>query len=269
MIATASGWMERAADLLTREGAPSIDITVGILSEHEHYIVYSEHALPGGASRSFSTKWTDGEVAKPEYAWGISLIHDLKDHYLWGMPISQMAEMQAICQIELGRALLVGGNDWLALATENITREIGLELHANERPRVYTPSVSGVLASQEEGPEQSALEAAIQAFCFEIALPEILDLYARLPELLNLQRSVRDNPLIGRALLPGIHWHETNMQTLRLSDNVGFKTTRRVSVNSDCLVATQRIRRAWYHWLDCNGVDADWVRYPLFDDERS
>lgn len=268
MITAGMGWMERAVDLLTRDGTPSIDISVGVLSEDQHYLVYSEHTLPGGELRSFFTKWADGELAKPEYAWGISLIHDAKDHYLWGMPISQMAEFQAICQIELGRALLIGGAEWLSFATENIIREIGLELYATERPRVYTPSVRGVLANLEEGGDHSALETAIQAFCFKIAVPEILDLYTRLPDLLNLQRSVRENPLIGCALLPGIHWYDTEEQTLRLSDNVGFRTTRRASVNSDCLATSQRIRRAWYLWLDHNDVDADWVRYPLFEDEH-
>ena len=110
---------------LLRQPSPLyVDIDVYILEENDQVRVNSEHRYFDGSSRHFGATWSDAERVNTEYGHGLSVLHDIKDHYFWGLDISQMAEFQAICQIQLGRALLNGNRDWRERASEAIEAEI-------------------------------------------------------------------------------------------------------------------------------------------------
>ncbi|MGO7042174.1 hypothetical protein ACCS60_27885 [Rhizobium acaciae] len=206
--------------------------------------VESVHRYQNGKTRKFGQTWDSDVGVNTEYGLGLSLIHDIKDHYFWGLDISQMAEFQAICQIQVGRAMLNDPANYRTICDSAIWSEISGELYGPRWPRVYNPK-SRPLLSVGEDVSSGAIIEKLKYFCFGIVIPQIADLYEKRPEILALQASIRSMPSLASHFLEGINWDSFDRQTLKLQDNLGYQRRATAYVAEEASGVTQRIYREW------------------------
>jgi hypothetical protein len=249
--------------LLTTPSSRWVDIEVVVSPPRgDNVEVRSTHVYQDRPARVLGCTWSDLDGLNTEYGHGLSVVHDTKDHYVWGLDISQMAEFQVICQIQLGRALLSGRSNWRALARESILKELRAELFGPRQPRVYDPQVVALLGTS---PAAAELERAVHAFCFEIAAPRLEAAFKAAPALLQLQRSVRDTPEVARHFLKQIHWTDEAAQLMRLRDNLDIRLVHRAYVNDTAAEISRSIYLNWMRYCRSNlTVSAEFIQYrPL------
>lgn len=245
--------------VLTTRTEHYVDLSVSIKSTSSNgATVESNHTYQDGTSRPFKIEWPNTDLENTEYGLGISLIHDLKDHYFWGLDISQMAEFQVICQIQVGRAMLTDAEKWLQRAQERINDEIDRELYGPRWPRVYDPSVPPLLKDNDAAEEISDL---VRRFCFDIVVPRLAQAYRTAPELLMLQRSVLEMPELAQHFLADLRWKDRERQTAVLAENLGFSTGVRAYANRRASDITNCIFDQWASHIARVSLHPEWFSY--------
>ncbi|MEM6991350.1 MAG: hypothetical protein AAF721_12650 [Myxococcota bacterium] len=214
--------------------------------------VRSNYRDAAGASvASFETRWEDPARARSEYGWGISLVHDVKDHIFYGLNFTPLTEIQTIVQTYCGRVLSGGGTgkveggDYVTA----ILRHVYAELFAPQgRPLVYSADGQTGLVDAEVPGADDATRRRIMVQMFDLVkrvmLPPIEALYRRNAHARALQASIRDQAALVRALLGGIVWSDREALTLRLADNYGFQRSLRAYVRPELAQITCEIREA-------------------------
>lgn len=242
--------------LLTLLTAPSsrwvdVEVVVSSIPSGDLIEVRSSHVYQDRPSRVLGCTWSNPDAINTEYGHGLSVVHDIKDHYLWGLDISQMAEFQVICQIQLGRAMLSGRSDWRAAARDSIQREVSAELFGPRQPRVYDPMSLPLLGVASH---RADLERAVHIFCFDFAAPRLEAAFRAIPALLQLQKSVREEQEITEHFLQGVTWTDMGAQLMRLRDNLGVRFAHRAYVNDTAAQVTCSIHQDWANYCRLNGI---------------
>lgn len=208
-----------------------IEISVTIIDLGIEIQVRSTHVRPVESNPphvlvEFETSWKKPTDLNSEYGHGISLVHDVKDHYLFGLGITPLTEMQTIVQTFLGRALAEGKSRHDAV--NQVRAAVRDEMLGPRGPRVYGPLEIGLLDlhCQSMSPKDRELGVHhMDALCLQIMLPLIVDVLAEHSDLLLLQRSTRAQPELIDRLLPGLTWVSIKDRLLRLEDNIGYQRT--------------------------------------------
>lgn len=229
--------------------AREIEISVGIKNLDAEIQVRSTHVRPVESSppyvvTEFVTNWKKPTGLNSEYGHGISLVHDVKDHYLFGLGITPLTEMQTIVQTYVGRALVEGRprDD----AVNQIRTAIRDEMLGPRGPRVYGPLETGLLDLHCRSISLRHRELGVchmDSLCLQIMLPRIVDVLSKNSDILLLQRSTRAQPELIDQLLPGLKWVCVRDRLLRLEDNIGYQRTVKAAPDPRLELMTERIRK--------------------------
>ena len=228
--------------------AREIEITVKIKELELEIQVSSTHVRPLESNPpkvvvEFVTNWKRPTGLNSEYGHGISLVHDVKDHYLFGLGITPLTEMQTIVQTYLGRALVEGRST--EGAVNQVRAAIRDEMLGPRGPRVYGPLETGLLDLYCQSMSQRDRELGIlhmDSLCLQIMLPRIADVLAKHSDILLLQRATRAQPELIDRLLPGLKWVCVRDRLLRLEDNIGYQRTVKAAPDPRLESMTNRIR---------------------------
>ncbi len=217
----------------------------------------------GEVLQSFSTVWDDPAALKTEYAWGLSLVHDTKDHIFYGLGLTPLTEIQTIVQTYYGRDVARGTTnvspegDSQGRIREHVFHELfGLK----GRPLIYDPSAEaqqGTLARyapDADGPAREEAYEHLVTLCEEVMLPPLQSLYSSSEPVRLLQASARDQPALVEELLAGLNWADRPNLLLRLSDNIGFHTRIRAYVDEALSELTAGISRGLAAYAETHGL---------------
>lgn len=242
-------------------GTREIEISVQIIDLGLEIQVRSTHARPEESNSSrmvvgFETNWKKPTGLNSEYGHGISLVHDVKDHYLFGLGITPLTEMQTIVQTYVGRALAEGTATPDAV---NLVRvAIRDEMLGPRGPRVYGPLETGLLdlhCRAMSGRDRELGVHHMDALCLKVMLPRIVDVLAKHGDLLHLQRSTRAQPELIDRLLPSLKWACIKDRLLRLEDNIGYRRTVRVRPDPRLESMTSGIRTQIDEYVEEHNLD--------------
>ncbi len=249
--------MSDELDFLLRPRSAWIDIQVSVLPVSNGFRVDSVHRdARGNVMREFQIDWPGVHKIGSEYACGISLIHDVKDHIFYGLGITDLTEFQTIVQTYYGR-WLAGGCVPPDGHLHRITGAIADELFGPRGSRVYDPSARGLLAQHLPGlsdVEKVGVFTHLVAMCCGLMLPRIADVYARNGLALALQRSTLDQPELVDHYLSDVRWLDRDRRLLDLADNVGLVLNARAYVDEDLLMVTRSIATDLEAYLSNYGI---------------
>jgi hypothetical protein len=143
-----------------------------------------------------------------ELASGLSIVHDIKDHILYGLSFTPLAEIQTVVQQHVGRELMLD---------------------------VFLPGASGV--------ERQMVFAHMLTLAEQVMRPALRRLYLKHEPARRLQIGVRDQPALVRELLAGVKWCDRRRLLLRLADNAGFATRVRAFIDPELAEVSAGIAR--------------------------
>ncbi|MGE3286150.1 MAG: hypothetical protein AB7J32_08610 [Pseudonocardia sp.] len=241
---------ERAVRFLRRPRERWVDLLV---TSHRRAVgteVRSTHRLDGRLLlQEFATCWARDDVPKTEFGHGMSVIHDAKDHYLYGLGITPLTEFQTIVQTYLGRELAGGSanrardGDWAG----RIQLAIYEEMFGPRGPRVYGAAQDGLL--DQFAPDGSRAQRAtafehMVHICLGIMLPRLRELYLSHDAARVLQASTLDQPELVEACLPGVVWADRDRLLMTLRDNADLRIETRAYVDDDLWHVTRSIGSA-------------------------
>lgn len=237
-----------------------IDIFASILPEKSGYAEISSrhYGMNGVLRRSFRTVRST-EFRSTEYGLGLSVVHDVKDHYLHGLDITPLTEFQTIVQTYYGREISGGkintahNGDFM----RSISNALSDEFYGPRQPRVYDENARGLF--DEHGVELSSEEKYkllmhMHKICFDIMLPEIKKLYKHEPGLLALQKSTLEQPELVDFLMPGTFWLDEEARILRSADNFGNQFNIRVHPHLGAKKASQSIAQNISKYVEFNRI---------------
>ncbi len=253
--------MPKSLKLLTTPTSLWVDIEVNIaLVAPEKARINSIHTLPDGRRyRHFQAEWIDLDLINTEYGHGISLIHDLKDHYFYGLGITDLTELQTIVQTYYGREVS-GGEAGVAENGDyksRIKAAIHDELVGPRGPRVYDPEARALLdiyAADASDGSRLECEQHMQHVCLAIMLPHLEKVYAEENLLRQLQASTRDQPQLIEHFEPQIVWLDEKSRLMRLRDNVNLKLNARAYVNEKLAAMSESIRNQIRDYAKANDL---------------
>jgi hypothetical protein len=264
---------EITVQFLTQPRSIWVDIFVQINQGEEQKIqVDSSHiSMSGKLLCSFSSSCQDPERLNTEYGHGLSLIHDLKDHYFYGLGITNLSEFQTIVQTYYGREIS-GGTSGRAKNMDfigRIDRAIRDELFGPRGPRVYSQTAIGLLdlyAPKASVIERKKVYMHMAHICFEIILPYLENIYFEFPLARNLQASTRDQNKLVDTFLSPLKWEDKENLLMRLIDNVGVKIHVRAYVDEKLAAMSLAIYKAIYDYVDANDLNSKYDK--IFDTEN-
>ena len=228
--------MSEAVAFLRRERPAFIDLDVRV----DGAVVRSRYLdRAGDELQSFTTAWADPSEPRSEYMWGLSIVHDVKDHALYGIGFTPLTEIQTIVQTYSGR-----GGDYVAAIRAHIAHEM---FAFGGRPLVYDPAgqrgLFELFAPDASPVERRRAYAAMLHVAEQIMLPELLAIYDANPAALALQTSIRAQPALQAALLANVVWCDRTQLLMRLTDNPGFASRVRAYIDPELAAASARIAR--------------------------
>jgi len=230
-------------------------IDVSEIAERTNYAaVTSRHTLfSGRLYRQFEICWTNNHVPSSEYGNGLSVVHDIKDHYLYGLGITNLTEFQTIVQTYFGRDVVSGSFKGLGYAAK-IRQAIRDELFGPRGSRVYDPNAKGLVEQYYPHLDQETRAQSVEHLehiCLKIMLPEIAAIYETKAEVLRLQASTLDQPEVVDHYLGGVTWCDSSRRLMMLKDNLGLSVRTRAYVDEDLAAMSRRIRdKIEYYVLD-------------------
>lgn len=223
-----------------------IEVEVGSPQANGAMSVRSTHTTWTGRRRAFSITWPDPHRLDTEYGYGLSFLHDIKDHTLYGLNITDLTEFQTIVQTYYGREV-AGGRSGRAPDHDfknRILQALVDELHGPRGPRVYGPLETGLFDLEAPIASEAARQAAfghMAHVCLAIMMPVLAEVYARNETVRRLQASTRDQPLLVDTFLPGIKWHSKEDRLMRLIDNAGARLSARAYIDDDLAAVSARL----------------------------
>jgi hypothetical protein len=258
-----SATVEDALSFLTKVRGRFVDITASITALAEGAVeVRSRHVAPDGAQyRNFSIVWSNPEQAASEYSCGLSIVHDVKDHYFYGLGITNLTEFQTIVQTYYGRevaggcANLADSGGW----KQRIERAVHDEFYGPRGSRVYDPSARGLLdiyCPYADDAERAVLYEHMLRICLDIMLPEIRMTYAAMPAVRSLQASTLDRPALVDYYLGRVNWCDRSRRHLRLTENTGLTIVARAYIDDDLSAMSQRIYQAIRAYVRQNDLNS-------------
>ncbi len=226
-----------------------IDVECSVSGDRWVRSVYRDAS--GARVANFETQWQDPSRSRSEYGWGLSLVHDVKDHIQYGLNFTPLTEIQTIVQTYCGRVLSGGGTGSVADGdyVTAILRHVYAELFAPQgRPLVYSADGQTGLVDSEVPDADDATRQRIMVHMFDLVkrvmLPPVEALYRDNASARALQASIRDQDALVEELLDGIAWSDRKALTLRLEDNYGFHRSLRAYIRPELAAMTREIRSA-------------------------
>jgi hypothetical protein len=233
-------------------------VTVSREADGAPFRVCSLHRTPDGTvSNAFSIEWAI-DSPRTEYEHGMSVIHDIKDHYFYGLGITPLSEFQTIVQTYFGRVLIAGSRQGRERGLDTIREAISDELFGPRGARVYDPSQRGLLETylpNASTPVRDATWIHMRYICEEIMLPALEEIYKRDFVLLSLQAPIISQPELVEYFLPNLRWDNEGLRTLRLAANIGWTVTNRAYTHEGLLAVTQTIQREISGYVRAKGLE--------------
>ena len=214
--------------------------------------------------RSFSTSWDRPDEAKPEYAWGMSILHDLKDHILHGLGFSNLTEFQTIVQTYYGASMSTlseGKETFLDAIRTHIFHELyGL----NGRPLVYSDcgqvGLLKMFNCELPSAEKEDIFAHVCIICECIILPRIMQAYTGRHEFFALlQTPAHLQHYIVMRLLPNLKWFDKERLYLRLVDNQNYHANVRAYICEELAEMTAEVSHEIEDYASCYSLSE---KYP-------
>jgi len=235
-----------------------IDIEVSICGDENPgtvRVVSRHSSQEGNLLQEFSIGWPESSEPNTEYGYGLSIIHDIKDHYFYGLGITTLTEFQTIVQTYYGREIAGGtlGRAPNGDYSSRIEQAITDELFGPRGARVYGPLETGLLdiyAIDASSPDCIAAQYHMSTICLDIMLPRLKEVYAKHPVIRRLQASTLDQPLLVDTLLPGVKWLNKEKRLLTIRDNLGLRIQARAYVDEVLLATTRGIREAVREYVE-------------------
>lgn len=251
-----------ALAFLTRYRARWIAIDASILpADGGGAVVASRHRLHTGHQlQQFSIRWPDLNRVDTEYGLGLSVIHDVKDHYFYGLGITHLTEFQTIVQTYFGRTVaegehnLVDGGDYRG-AIEDAIRA---ELLGPRGPRVYGPEERGLLEVFCPGisaADRTEAEQHMRAICFDLIMPRVEAAYKQSAPLRWLQASTLDQPALVDAYLKRVVWRDRERRLMSVGDNMNLRVNVRAFIDEGLAAMTSAIAREIEEYGRIYGLD--------------
>lgn len=241
--------MLATVEFINRERPFAVSISAGIERRERGYHVFSRHRRSNGLKecidQCFGIDWTDPVAPLTEYHSGLSVVHDTKDHYLYGLGITPLTEFQTIVQTYLGREM-ARTNPSFESARIEVCDAIDDELYG-PRSRVYGPLSTGLL--DLACPNLSSIErlyarSQMRFICLSIIWPILYELYSRNPVASELQLPLVEQPELVSSLVPNLKWECTSTYTLLLSKNSGYRVCRSAYIDEELRVGSIAIKDA-------------------------
>jgi hypothetical protein len=224
--------VNRALAFLRRPRRAWVDLEVRVEAGRA---VRSHYTTPGG--ELLRVYFSQGS----ELASGLSIVHDIKDHILYGLSFTPLAEIQTVVQQHVGRELNEAGD-------EGLGRHIFMELFApGGGLRVYEAAgeagMLDVFLPGASGVERQMVFAHMLTLAEQVMRPALRRLYLKHEPARRLQIGVRDQPALVRELLAGVKWCDRRRLLLRLADNAGFATRVRAFIDPELAEVSAGIAR--------------------------
>lgn len=225
-----------------------IDVSVNTVPGRDGINVTSTHRSKGGKLlQEFSICWPAPSELNTEYGYGLSVVHDVKDHYFYGLGITTLTEFQTIVQTYYGREVSGGYQNRAPQGNyiSRVQRAIHNELFGPRGPRVYGPLETGLLdlhAIQASQSDRLLAYHHMTHICLDIMLPPLMRTYNKNHLVRQLQASTLDQPKLVDAFLSDVCWADEAARLLRLCDNVGLRIFSRAYVDEELAKMTAQIR---------------------------
>jgi hypothetical protein len=176
-----------------------------------------------------------------EFGSGLSIVHDIKDHILYGLSFTPLAEIQTVVQQHVGHEMNEASVDGLG-------RHVFMELFApGGGMRVYDSGgdagMLDVFLPGASGIERQLVFAHMLNLAEHVMRPALRRLYLKHESARRLQIGVRDQPALVRELLAGVKWCDRRRLLLRLADNAGFVTRVRAFIDAELAAVSAGIAR--------------------------
>jgi hypothetical protein len=247
-----------------------VDVEVHVVRIDQNSIsVTSKHTYKDGTPlQKFSISWPDDIAFNTEYGWGLSVVHDVKDHYFYGLGITTLTEFQTIVQTYYGREGS-GGRQGRAEDGDFIRRikqAIKDELFGPRGPRVYGPLETGLFdlhVPQLSLSDRQLAHDWMTYICLEIMLPRLREVYDSNPLIRSLQASTRDQLELIDTLLPAVKWTNRDALLFQIRDNIGLRIYARAYVHEKLMSVTLDIRNAIREYADAYPLMRSFG--PIFD----
>lgn len=236
----------KALKFLSEPRPDFVEIEVAITGSPDAVNVRNSHYdTRGRLVDDFGITWANPHNLNTEYGWGLSVIHDVKDHRFYGQGISHLTEFQTIVQTYYGRQAFFGNGTPLDNSWEfTILSAIEDELFGPRGPRVYGPKEIGLLdeffPSMGED-ERTLVRYHMVQVCFGIMLPPIAHAYRENSPLRNLQAPTTMQPELVDHYLPNLVWTDRDQRFLDIRHNIGHTIKARAYIDPELREMTRRI----------------------------